>query len=110
MGFTAVARLLMTLIVFYHSFPPRWQGQHSAPKPRGATQELIDSMPPMPFSPELQDEGVETSCAVCLSDFEWDEMVRRLPCPVVPPGHRDTAAACKEQVGAAKEGDVRPCP
>jgi len=78
--FTAVARLLMTLIVFYHSFPPRWQGQHSAPKPRGATQELIDSMPPMPFSPELQDEGVETSCAVCLSDFEWDEMVRRLPC------------------------------
>lgn len=24
--FAAVARLLMTLIVFYHSFPPRFQG------------------------------------------------------------------------------------
>jgi len=78
--FTAVARLLMTLIVFYHSFPPRWQGAQPAPKPRGATQELIDSMPLLEYTPELQNDGVETSCAVCLSDFDWDDKLRRLPC------------------------------
>mmetsp|Transcript_123696 Transcript_123696/g.309148 ORF Transcript_123696/g.309148 Transcript_123696/m.309148 type:complete len:296 (-) Transcript_123696:123-1010(-) len=78
--FTAVARLLMTLIVFYHSFPPRWQGVQPPPKPRGATQDIIDSMPLVEYSPELQDGSVETSCAVCLSDFEWDDMLRRLPC------------------------------
>ncbi|CAJ1396454.1 unnamed protein product [Effrenium voratum] len=75
--FAAVARLLMTLIVFYHSFPPRFQGQ-SAPKPRGANQELIDSMPLIVFVPETK--GQESGCAVCLSDFERDCVLRRLPC------------------------------
>merc|ERR1719229_105673 len=40
--FTAVARLLMTLAVFYHSFPPRFQGVQQPAKPRGAAQETID--------------------------------------------------------------------
>jgi len=78
--FTAVARLLMTLIVFYHSFPPRLQGQQPAPKPRGASQELIDSMPIVEFSPEMLSGSQETSCAVCLCEFEWDDQLRRLPC------------------------------
>lgn len=81
--FTAVARLLMTLIVFYHSFPPRFQGAQPAPKPRGATQELIDAMPLVEYSADLLDgspETSETSCAVCLSEFEWEDMLRRLPC------------------------------
>jgi len=77
--FTAVARLLMTLIVFYHSFPPRFQGVQPTPKPRGATQELIDTMEITSYSPDLFD-GQETSCAVCLSEFEWDDILRRLPC------------------------------
>lgn len=75
---TAVARLLMTLIVFYHSFPPR--GAQQPPKPRGASQEVIDSMPAIDYSPELLDSGVETSCAVCLSDFELGDGLRKLPC------------------------------
>lgn len=77
--FTAVARLLMTLIVFYHSFPPQFQGQQPPPKPRGATQSIIDTMPLVEYAPELFD-SVEPSCAVCLSEFEWDDTLRRLPC------------------------------
>ena len=32
------ARLLITLICFYHSFPPRFRQAQPAPKPKGATQ------------------------------------------------------------------------
>eukprot|EP00927_Polykrikos_kofoidii_P050870 TRINITY_DN44716_c0_g1_i1.p1 TRINITY_DN44716_c0_g1~~TRINITY_DN44716_c0_g1_i1.p1 ORF type:complete len:291 (-),score=37.08 TRINITY_DN44716_c0_g1_i1:283-1155(-) len=78
--FTAVARLSMTLVVFYHSFPPRFQGPQQPAKPRGATQELIDAMPLVKFSSEQFDNGSENSCAVCLSEFQWDEILRRLPC------------------------------
>jgi len=79
--FTAIARLLMTLIVFYHSFPPRLQGPQPPPKPRGAPQDLIDQMPLVEFCPDpSSSKNAETSCAVCLSDFEVDDMLRRLPC------------------------------
>jgi len=73
--FQAVARLLMTLIVFYYSFQPDPQAE-AQPKPRGASQTLIDSIPLEQFS----DATCETSCAVCLSDFETHDMLRRLPC------------------------------
>merc|ERR1719291_1295126 len=74
--FTAVARLLMTLVVFYHSFPPRLLGQTPAPKPRGATQELIDTMPLIEYKPNEE----QSSCAVCLSDFQQADLLRQLPC------------------------------
>lgn len=79
--FVAIMRLLVTLIVFYHSFPPRAQDDQQAPKPRGATQDVIDHMPLVQFSemPEKQ-STMETSCAVCLSEFEWCDQLRRLPC------------------------------
>jgi len=74
--FTAITRLLVTLIVFHHSFPPRAQDAQPAPKVRGATQDLIDKMPLVQFTSEIS----ETNCAVCLSEFEWCDMLRRLPC------------------------------
>mmetsp|Transcript_61218 Transcript_61218/g.132527 ORF Transcript_61218/g.132527 Transcript_61218/m.132527 type:complete len:292 (-) Transcript_61218:177-1052(-) len=78
--FTAVARLLMTLIVFYHSFPPRFQGGVTSPKPKGATQEVIESMPMVVYNPKVASVHAESSCAVCLSDFAKDEVLRQLPC------------------------------
>merc|ERR1711879_869177 len=77
--FTAVTRLLMTLIVFYHSFPPRLQGEQQPPKPRGAPQEVIDSMEVVEFSQDCP-LSHESSCAVCLSEFEQDDLMRKLPC------------------------------
>lgn len=80
--FTAVARLLMTLVVFYHSFPPRGlqAAAQTPPKPRGATQAVIDQMPLVEYSAERFDGVGETSCAVCLGDFERFDTLRRLPC------------------------------
>lgn len=77
---TAVARLLMTLIVFYHSFPPRFQGVQPPPKPRGALQEMIDTLPVIQYDPDKFDSGSETQCAVCLSEFVLHDSLRRLPC------------------------------
>mmetsp|Transcript_36128 Transcript_36128/g.84657 ORF Transcript_36128/g.84657 Transcript_36128/m.84657 type:complete len:285 (-) Transcript_36128:106-960(-) len=78
--FTAVARLLMTLIVFYHSFPPRLQAVQNPPKPKGASQTIIDQMPLLEFSSEMQATEKELSCAVCLSDFIEGDVLRQLPC------------------------------
>jgi len=77
--FTAVTRLLMTLIVFYHSFPPRFPGEQNVPKPRGATQAVIEALPLVEYTPD-RSGGAENSCAVCISEFEWGDMMRQLPC------------------------------
>jgi len=77
---TAIVRLLMTLVVFYHSFPPRLQDAQPAARPRGATQELIDQMPLVEYQPGCLDGIHETNCAVCLSEFDWGDALRRLPC------------------------------
>lgn len=73
--FTAVARLVVTLIIFYHSFQQTTQ-EEAPPKPRGASQDLIDSLPVEEYDSSIN----ETSCAVCLSDFEECDELRRLPC------------------------------
>lgn len=74
--FTAIGRLLVTLIVFYHSFPP---GQEATPppKPRGASQDVIDMLPLEQFTSK---EMSDLNCAVCLSDFDENDTLRRLPC------------------------------
>jgi hypothetical protein len=75
---TAVARLAMTLVIFYHSFPARQQGE-GPPKPRGATQDIIDTMPLVKYCPHSHG-CQDTSCAVCLEDFEENDEMRQLPC------------------------------
>jgi hypothetical protein len=74
--FTAVARLLMTLIVFYHTFQQN-ADEVDPPKVCGASQNLIDALPLERFSAST---CCETSCAVCLCDFQGGDMLRRLPC------------------------------
>lgn len=78
-------KLLMTLVVFNRCFPVRGEASLQA-KPRGATQELIDSLPLFEFGVEeveVRREGrrrSDSSCAVCLCEFEGAEQLRRLPC------------------------------
>mmetsp|Transcript_22017 Transcript_22017/g.42238 ORF Transcript_22017/g.42238 Transcript_22017/m.42238 type:complete len:299 (-) Transcript_22017:142-1038(-) len=79
-------RVLTTLLLFNYSFK-RVEDATEAPKPRGASQSLIDSLP----LEQLSDRTSETSCAVCLSDFEEHSMLRRLPC-----GH-SFHASCVDQ-------------
>lgn len=90
---SSFAKLLLTLFVFQRCFPGRNEGQ-APPKPRGATQEFIDSLPLHEFgqndacvechgSSSDRDTGGHSdagSCAVCICDFEEGEMLRRLPC------------------------------
>lgn len=78
--FTAVMRLLMTLVVFYHSFPSRAQDAQPQARPKGAAQEIIDGMPLVTYAHVCREGCSEANCAVCLSEFEWDEALRRLPC------------------------------
>merc|ERR1719265_386198 len=74
--FAAAGRMLATLIIFYYSFPQYDEPDESSLGPRGASQTLIDSLPLEPLSSSTS----ETSCAVCLSDFAQESMLRRLPC------------------------------
>lgn len=73
----SVARLVATLMVFYYTFQNTYQAE--APKPQGAPQNLIDSIPLEKHCPCVSGIGAD-SCAVCLSDFEEDDILRRLPC------------------------------
>lgn len=76
--FLSVARLLATLMVFYQTFQTANQVE-SPPKPQGAPQDLIDSLVVEKYCSCVTVSGSE-SCAVCLSDFEEDDTLRRLPC------------------------------
>eukprot|EP01111_Echinosteliopsis_oligospora_P016826 TRINITY_DN7119_c0_g1_i1.p1 TRINITY_DN7119_c0_g1~~TRINITY_DN7119_c0_g1_i1.p1 ORF type:complete len:391 (-),score=114.61 TRINITY_DN7119_c0_g1_i1:14-1186(-) len=49
------------------------------PPPRGATDSLLRSLPAKRFHPGLIKKE-DASCAICLSEYEVDEVVRFLPC------------------------------
>ncbi|CAJ1359623.1 unnamed protein product [Effrenium voratum] len=80
-------KLLMTLVVFNRCFPVRGEAVPT-PKPRGASQVLIESLPLFEYGKEQEEQeaslrrgdSCRDSCAVCLSDFEGGEQLRRLPC------------------------------
>lgn len=74
----SIVKLLATLFVFYRAFPAHVQvTEDPAEKPRGASEAVIDELPLVCC---MSTDGLESSCAVCLSDFERGQMVRRLPC------------------------------
>lgn len=76
--FVMIARVVTTLAVFHYAFRP---GAQEAPAPpKGASQSLIDAIPLEKFCEHHSGPSSEISCAVCLSDFEQDDEVRRLPC------------------------------
>jgi len=71
--FTAVARLLLGLGIFYRVFAPRLRAP--ATQPRGASQAVIDLVPTFTYI-----SGAGETCSVCLSDYERHDTLRRLPC------------------------------
>lgn len=76
---SAIARLLITLACFYHSFPRRPR-EEDPPKPKGASQDLIGMLPLIDYSPDLFDDPGDVSCAVCLNEFHDGDLMRQLPC------------------------------
>merc|ERR1719517_128279 len=69
--------------MFRRSFPLQLEGEAAelSPKgPQGAGQERIDALALVTYQPEKPEVSRETSCAVCLADFENQERLCQLPC------------------------------
>lgn len=92
----AIARAIIALLIFRALFPPSELEADGAPKVKGATAERIAALPSMEFSPELFNEP-GASCAVCLSEYNEGEALRRLPC-----GHYFHRKCADEWLGRSK--------
>lgn len=81
----AALRTLLSWISFHYCFRSFSRQQQEIAdvqmQHRGASLQLINSIPIMEYSPEVEaDGGPETCCAVCLGDFSAAQALRRLPC------------------------------
>lgn len=71
-----VSRILITVISYYYTFPSR---RSQEKKPVGATEEVINKLEMVKYTPELFDDP-GTTCAICLSEFSEGDVLRKLPC------------------------------
>mmetsp|Transcript_32862 Transcript_32862/g.83183 ORF Transcript_32862/g.83183 Transcript_32862/m.83183 type:complete len:310 (+) Transcript_32862:93-1022(+) len=81
---TAIMKPILTMSAFRYTFgaclrDADGEEEQRAKRPRGADDELLARLPLEECPIELLTEG-QTSCAVCLCDFEGGEQLRRLPC------------------------------
>lgn len=76
----ALARMLIAVVLIKVLFPPGAGVQDERPAPVAALPKQIARLQLVPFTQELCGGEPGACCAVCLSDFELGESLRRLPC------------------------------
>lgn len=80
----AMLKMLLSWICFQYQFSRQQEEPAEAmeeTEQQGASRELIDSIQIIEYSADVLSDGrPETACAVCLSEFDNGQLLRRLPC------------------------------
>jgi len=78
-------KLLATWLAFQAHFPRGQEellenDEDADEAPRGAAWDVIDALPVLLCTSCVAEDGPESGCAICLSEFELGCSLRRLPC------------------------------